>query len=284
SGRKNSSDTMARTMPEYIAALDQGTTSTRFIIFDRGGKIVSCAQREHGQHYPQPGWVEHDAREIWQRTQEVMDDALSQSKLQLRELAAIGITNQRETTVLWDRHTGEPVANALVWQDTRVADDAARLRRETGEDFFRSRTGLPLSTYFSALKIRWLLNNISGLRRRAEKGEVLFGNIDSFLVWKLTGGPDGGLHITDVTNASRTQLMDLHTLDWNPELLHAFDVPREILPRICFSSEVYGEVTSGSYKGIPSPGYLEISRPLWWAKPVSVVAKPRTPTAPAVFS
>ena len=247
---------MARTMPEYIAALDQGTTSTRFIIFDRGGKIVSCAQREHAQHYPQPGWVEHDAKEIWQRTQEVMDDALRQSKVQLRELAAIGITNQRETTVLWDRHTGEPVANALVWQDTRVADDAARLGRETGEDFFRSRTGLPLSTYFSALKIRWLLNSVSGLRRRAEKGEVLFGNIDSFLVWKLTGGPDGGLHITDVTNASRTQLMDLHTLDWNTELLHAFDVPREILPRICSSSEVYGEVTSGSYKGVPIAGIL----------------------------
>ncbi|HKT48919.1 MAG TPA: glycerol kinase GlpK [Candidatus Angelobacter sp.] len=243
-------------MPEYVAALDQGTTSTRLIIFDRAGRIVSCAQREHAQHYPQPGWVEHDAREIWQRTQEVMDEALRESNLKLKDLASIGITNQRETTVLWDRHTGAPVANALVWQDTRVAEDAARLGREIGEDFFRSRTGLPLSTYFSALKVRWLLKHVAGLRRRAEQGEVLFGNIDSFLVWKLTGGPHGGIHITDVTNASRTQLMDLRTLDWDTELLQAFDVPRKILPRICSSSEVYGEVTHGAFKGLPVAGIL----------------------------
>ena len=247
---------MARIMPEYVAALDQGTTSTRLIIFDRAGRIVSCAQREHAQHYPQPGWVEHDAREIWQRTQEVMDEALRESNLKLKDLASIGITNQRETTVLWDRHTGAPVANALVWQDTRVAEDAARLGRDIGEDFFRSRTGLPLSTYFSALKVRWLLNHVAGLRKRAEQGEVLFGNIDSFLVWKLTGGPHGGIHITDVTNASRTQLMDLRTLDWDTELLQAFDVPRKILPRICSSSEVYGEVTHGAFKGLPVAGIL----------------------------
>jgi len=243
-------------MPEYIAALDQGTTSTRLIIFDRAGRIVSCAQREHAQHYPQPGWVEHDAGEIWQRTQEVMDDALRQSRLQLRDLAAIGITNQRETTLLWDRRTGEPVAKALVWQDTRVADDAARLSRDIGENFFCGRTGLPLSTYFSALKIRWLLNNVHGLRQRAQQGEVLFGNIDSFLVWKLTGGPSGGLHITDVTNASRTQLMNLSTLDWDTELLQTFDVPPELLPRICSSSEVYGEVRQGNFKGVPIAGIL----------------------------
>jgi glycerol kinase len=247
---------MARIMPEYVAALDQGTTSTRLIIFDRAGRIVSCAQREHAQHYPQPGWVEHDAREIWQRTQEVMDEALRESNLKLKDLASIGITNQRETTVLWDRHTGAPVANALVWQDTRVAEDAARLGRDIGEDFFRSRTGLPLSTYFSALKVRWLLNHVAGLRKRAEQGEVLFGNIDSFLIWKLTGGPHGGIHITDVTNASRTQLMDLRTLDWDTELLQAFDVPRKILPRICSSSEVYGEVTQGAFKGLPVAGML----------------------------
>jgi glycerol kinase len=247
---------MARIMPDYIAALDQGTTSTRLIVFNRAGKIVSCAQREHAQHYPQPGWVEHDAREIWQRTQEVMDEALQESNLKLSDLAAIGITNQRETTLLWDRHTGEPVAKALVWQDTRVAEDAARLGRDIGEDFFRSRTGLPLSTYFSALKIRWLLNNVFGLRQRSEKGEILFGNIDSVLVWKLTGGPHGGLHITDVTNASRTQLMDLHTLEWEAELLQAFDVPRDILPRICSSSEVYGKVTQGALKGVPIAGIL----------------------------
>ena len=216
---------------------------------------MTCAQREHTQHYPQPGWVEHDAREIWQRTQEVMDDALGQSKLQPRDLAAIGIANQRETTVLWDRHTGEPVANALVWQDTRVAEDAARLGREIGEDFFRSRTGLHLSTYFSGLKVRWLLNNVSGLRKRAEQGEILFGNIDSFLVWKLTGGPHGGLHITDVTNASRTQLMDLRTLDWDTELLQAF-MSRATFCPICSSSEVYGKVTQGALKGVPIAGIL----------------------------
>jgi glycerol kinase len=174
----------------------------------------------------------------------------------VRDIAAMGITNQRETTLLWDRRTGEPMANALVWQDTRVADEAARLGRDPGEEFFRSRTGLPLSTYFSALKIRWLLNNVPGLRGRAQKGEVLFGNIDSFLAWKLTGGAHGGLHITDVTNASRTQLMNLRTLDWDTDLLQAFDVPREILPRICSSSEVYGAVTQGVLTGLPIAGIL----------------------------
>jgi glycerol kinase len=239
-------------MPDYIAALDQGTTSTRFIIFDRAGRMVSCAQREHAQHYPQPGWVEHDAREIWQRTQEVMDEAMRQSRLRPADLAAIGITNQRETTVLWDRKSGEPVANAVVWQDTRVAAHAAQLAREIGEDFFRSRTGLPLSTYFSALKAHWLLDNVSGLRRRAELGELMFGNIDAFLLWKLSGG----LHLTDVTNASRTQLMNLETLDWDDELLQAFHVPRAALPAIRSSSEVYGEIKQGPLKGIPIAGIL----------------------------
>lgn len=243
-------------MSDYIAALDQGTTSTRFMIFDREARIVSCVQREHAQHYPQAGWVEHDAREIWELTQEVMDEAMQQSRLRPSDLAAIGITNQRETTVLWDSKTGEPVANALVWQDTRVASDVARLGRETGEDFFRSRTGLPLSTYFSALKIRWLLENVPGLRRRAELGEILFGNIDSFLLWKLTGGSHGGIHLTDVTNASRTQLMDLRTLQWDPELLQAFDIPREILPEIHSSSELYGEIKEGSLRGLPIAGIL----------------------------
>ncbi|MGE5322874.1 MAG: glycerol kinase GlpK [Actinomycetota bacterium] len=243
-------------MPEYIAALDQGTTSTRLIVFNHAGKIVSCAQREHTQHYPQPGWVEHDAQEIWQGTQEVMDDGMRQSRLRPSDIAAIGITNQRETTLLWDRRTGEPVANALVWQDTRVAADVARLGREVGEEFFRSRTGLPLSTYFSALKIRWLLENVSGLRRRAERGEVLFGNIDSYLVWHLTGGARGGLHITDVTNASRTQLMGLRTLDWDSELLQAFGIPREALPEIRSSAEFYGEVKEGPLRAVPIAGIL----------------------------
>jgi len=238
-------------MPSYIAALDQGTTSTRFIIFDRQGGIVSCAQREHHQLYPQPGWVEHDAEEIWQRTQQVMQETLEQSGLRASDLAAIGITNQRETTVVWDGKTGAPAANAIVWQDTRVGADVARLQREIGEDFFRSRTGLPLSTYFSALKLRWLLENVPGLRRRAERGEVLFGNIDSYLLWRLTGR-----HATDVTNASRTQFMDLHTLAWDEDLLKAFDIPAQVLPQICSSSEIYGEVAEGPLARVAVAGIL----------------------------
>ncbi|MGH9568885.1 MAG: FGGY family carbohydrate kinase, partial [Candidatus Angelobacter sp.] len=183
-------------MPDYIAALDQGTTSTRFIIFDRASRIVACCQREHQQIYPQPGWVEHDAEEIWQRAQQVMSDGLAQSGIRAADLAAIGIANQRETTVVWESKTGKPVANAIVWQDTRVAPEVSRLQRERGDDFFRVRTGLPLSTYFSALKLHWLLDSIPGLRSRAEAGEVLFGNIDAYLLWHLTGR-----HITDVTNA-----------------------------------------------------------------------------------
>ena len=212
-------------MPKYIGAIDQGTSSTRFIVFDRAGKVVACAQKEHRQIYPQPGWVEHDAEEIWQRTQEVMAEAMASSRrgLKAADLAAIGITNQRETTVVWNRKTGKPLANAIVWQDTRVAGDVARLARETGDEFFRSRTGLPLSTYFSALKIRWLLENIPGARQQAEAGELLFGNMDTFLLWKLTGG---AARIRDVTNASRTQLMNLKTLEWDEELLRAFSIPR----------------------------------------------------------
>ncbi|MBZ5532424.1 MAG: glycerol kinase GlpK [Acidobacteriia bacterium] len=239
-------------MANYIAALDQGTSSTRFMVFDRAGKIVGSAQREHQQIYPQPGWVEHDAEEIWLRTQQVMADAIQQSGLRAADVAAIGITNQRETTVLWDRKTGEPFANAIVWQDMRVAADVARLQRDPGEDFFRSRTGLPLSTYFSALKIRWLLENVPGLRARAEAGEALFGNVDTFLVWHLTGGE----HVTDVTNASRTQLMNLQTLDWDPELLRAFQVPEKILPRIASSSEIYGRVAEGPLAGVAVAGIL----------------------------
>src|SRR5215469_8367565 len=174
-------------MADLIAAIDQGTSSTRFIIFDRAGSMVCCAQREHTQIYPQPGWVEHDAEEIWQRTCDVMAEALAQSGLRASDLAGIGVTNQRETTLVWDRRSGKPLAHAIVWQDTRVAASVARLEREIGNDFFRSRTGLPLSTYFSALKLRWLLENVPGLRPAAEAGEALFGNVDSFLLWKLTG-------------------------------------------------------------------------------------------------
>ncbi len=238
-------------MPDFIGAIDQGTTSTRFLVFDRAGRIVASAQREHQQIYPQPGWVEHDPEEIWLRTQEVIAEAMSQRALRPADLAAIGITNQRETTLLWNRKTGRPLANALVWQDTRVADYIPEFSRDGGPDRFRAKTGLPLATYFSALKIRWLLDHIPDARRQAEAGDLHFGNIDAFLVWHLTG-----LHITDVTNASRTQLMDLRTLDWDPELLAAFGIPWQILPQIRSSSEVYGGATLDAIAGVPVAGIL----------------------------
>ena len=239
-------------MANYIGAIDQGTTSTRFIVFDRSGRIVSVAQKEHEQIYPQPGWVEHDANEIWRRCREVIAQALEQRALVPSDLAAIGITNQRETTVVWDRRSGAPVYNALVWQDTRTADAVAELARHGGPDRFRAKTGLPLATYFSALKIRWILDNVPGARARAESGDLLFGNIDTFVLWNLTGG----LHRTDCTNASRTQLMNLETLDWDDELLDAFRIPRAILPRIVSSSEVYGEAALDCVKGVPVAGIL----------------------------
>jgi len=243
-------------MSNYIAAIDQGTTSTRFIVFDAAGKIVACAQKEHRQIYPQPGWVEHDAEEIWTRTQEVIAEAMTQARLKAGDLAAIGITNQRETTLLWNKHTGKPLHNAIVWQDTRVANEVSRFAKEPGDAFFRSRTGLPLSTYFSALKLRWLLENVPGARRQSETGELLFGNIDSFLLWKLTGAENGGLHATDVTNASRTQLMNLNTLQWDNELLRAFSIPSQVLPEIRSSSEVYGRIAQGPLKGLAIAGIL----------------------------
>ncbi|MGA2193755.1 MAG: glycerol kinase GlpK [Bryobacteraceae bacterium] len=238
-------------MADFIGAIDQGTTSTRFLVFDRAGRIVASAQKEHQQIYPQPGWVEHDPEEIWFRTREVIAQAMDQRGLKPGDLAALGITNQRETTVLWNRQTGKPLANALVWQDTRVADYIPEFSRDGGPDRFRAKTGLPLATYFSGLKIRWLLDHVPGARRQAEAGEILFGNIDTFLLWHLTG-----LHITDPTNASRTQLMNLQTLDWDPELLSAFDVPRQILPEIRSSSEVYGIATLDAVKGVPVAGIL----------------------------
>src|SRR6266481_922400 len=190
------------------------------------------------------------------RTQQVIRQAMDQAGVKASAVAAIGITNQRETTVVWSRTTGKPLHHAIVWQDTRVAEEVARLSRETGDDFFRSRTGLPLSTYFSALKLRWILENIPGARRAAEAGEILFGNIDTFLLWHLTGGTDNGLHLTDVTNASRTQLMHLKTLQWDPELLRAFAIPEQVLPRICSSSEVYGHVAEGPLRGVAIAGIL----------------------------
>jgi glycerol kinase len=238
-------------MSSYIGAIDQGTTSTRFIVFDRAGRVVACAQREHEQIYPQPGWVEHDPEEIWRRTQDVIREALDQRGLRAADLAAIGVTNQRETTIVWDRHTGQPAYNALVWQDTRVDRYIPELSRNGGMDRFRAKTGLPIATYFSGLKARWVLDNVPGVRERAEAGDLVFGNIDTWLLWKLTG-----LHITDCTNASRTQLMNLATLDWDDELLEAFRVPRKMLPRIVSSSEVYGTVKDGPIEGVPIAGVL----------------------------
>ncbi len=212
-------------MNNYLGAIDQGTTSTRFIVFDKGGRVASVAQKEHEQIFPQPGWVEHNPEEIWQRTQEVISEALAKGGLGARDLAAIGITNQRETTVVWEKATGKPVMNAIVWQDTRVAPEVAQFSAQGGQDRFRTKTGLPLSTYFSGLKLRWILKNVKGAEERAKNGELLFGNIDAFLLWNLSGGPKGGVHATDVTNASRTQLLNLKTLDWDDELLSAFGIP-----------------------------------------------------------
>src|SRR5262249_24658489 len=241
-------------MSHYIGAIDQGTTSTRFIVFDRSARIVAMAQREHEQIYPQPGWVEHDAGEIWRRTLQVIEEAMAQRALRPKDFAAIGITNQRETTVLWDRKTGTPVANAIVWQDTRTEQYLQQFAG--GGDSVRQKNGLPLSTYFSSLKIRWLLDSVPGLRDRSAAGDILFGTIDSFLAWKLTGGTYGGAQLTDVTNASRTQLLNLRTCRWDDELLEVFDVPKQILPEVRASSEKYGTVCLHALDGVPLAGVL----------------------------
>jgi glycerol kinase len=243
-------------MSAYLGAIDQGTTSTRFIVFDRTGRIVSVAQKEHEQIFPKPGWVEHDPDEIWRRTQEVIAQAMQAKGLRPKDLAGIGITNQRETTIVWNRKTGRAVYNALVWQDTRVDDAVAEFSRDGGQDRFRGKTGLPLATYFSGLKIRWVLKNVPGAKEAADAGELLFGNIDCFLVWKLTGGSQGGVHVTDVTNASRTQLMDLNTLNWDNEMLQLYEIPKGMLPKIVSSSEVYGQAQLEAVKGVPIAGIL----------------------------
>jgi len=243
-------------MPTYIGALDQGTTSTRFIVFDRGGRIVSQAQEEHQQIYPAPGWVEHDPEEIWRRTQDVIRQAMADQILQPKDLAAIGITNQRETVILWNKRTGRALYNAIVWQDTRVEGMVEELAKGGGQDRFRAKTGLPLSTYFSALKIRWMLENVRDARKEAESGEILCGTVDCYLVWRLTGGPEGGLHVTDASNASRTQLMNLQTLQWDPEILATFGIPAGILPRIASSSEIYGESKLECIAGVKIAGVL----------------------------
>ena len=240
-------------MAQYAGAIDQGTTSTRFMVFDHGGQVVSVDQKEHEQIYPKPGWVEHDALEIWERTQEMVKAGLG--KIQLSDLAAVGVTNQRETTVVWDRSTGQPVHNAIVWQDTRTDQICNDLSADGGQDRFRAKTGLPIATYFSGPKIKWILDNVDGVRAKAESGDVVFGNIDTWVIWQLTGGSDGGVHVTDVTNASRTMMMNLETLDWDDEILGILGVPRAMLPQIRASSEVYGEA-KGDLAGIPVAGDL----------------------------
>jgi glycerol kinase len=243
-------------MASYIGAIDQGTTSSRFIVFDRSGRIVSAAQSEHEQLYPKPGWVEHDPEEIWRRTHGVIKKAMEARGLLPEDLAAIGITNQRETTVVWHRKSGKPVYNAIVWQDTRVAEEVAEFAAQGGQSRYRERTGLPLATYFSGLKIRWILREVAGARKQAETGDLLFGNIDSFLIWHLTGGTEGGVHVTDVTNASRTQLMNLQTLEWDGEILQDFGIPIQMLPKIVSSSEVYGTATLPAVAGVAIAGNL----------------------------
>jgi glycerol kinase len=243
-------------MAQYAAALDQGTTSSRAMIFNHEGRVVSVSQKEHEQIYPKPGWVEHDPKEIWARCTEVLDEAMEKAGATRDDLAALGITNQRETAVVWDRNTGEPVMNAIVWQDTRTDKLVDELGQQGGQDRFRLKVGLPLATYFSGPKVRWILDNVDGARAKAEAGDLMFGNIDTWCIWNLTGGTNGGIHVTDVTNASRTMLMNLSTLAWDEEIAGQIGVPTSMLPEIRSSSEVYGEVRSGNMTGIPIAGDL----------------------------
>ena len=246
-------------MADLVGAVDQGTTSTRFMLFDHGGNEVGRHQLEHEQILPQPGWVEHSPVEIWERTRSVIQTTMIKLGLAASDLAAVGITNQRETTVVWNRKTGRPYYNAIVWQDTRTDRIASALEREGKADVIRRKAGLPPATYFSGGKIQWILENVPGVRADAEAGDALFGNTDSWVMWNLTGGVRGGVHVTDVTNASRTMLMNLETLDWDDELLGFFDIPRAMLPQIRPSSDPngYGEVAApAGFAGIPLTGIL----------------------------
>jgi glycerol kinase len=229
-------------MAKYSAAVDQGTTSTRFMIFDHAGQVAGVDQMEHEQIYPQAGWVEHDPMEIWARTQDVIKNGLQKAKVGATEIASIGVTNQRETTIVWNPKTGKPYYNAIVWQCTRTKDICDNLAKDGGQDRFRPKVGLPLATYFSGPKIKWILDNVQGVRAAAEKGEAVFGNIDTWEIWWLTGGPKGGAHVTDVSNASRTMLMNLETLDWDPEILKIMGIPRQMLPEVRPSGDpkIYG--------------------------------------------
>ncbi|MEV4649700.1 glycerol kinase GlpK [Saccharopolyspora sp. NPDC049357] len=244
-------------MASYIAAIDQGTTSSRCMIFDHSGRVVAVNQKEHRQLFPKAGWVEHDPVEIWNNVRQVCAGALAKADLVSSDIAACGITNQRETTVVWEKATGKPVYNAIVWQDTRTDEIVSQLGAKEGQNRFQAKTGLPLATYFSGPKVKWLLDNVEGIRERAEKGELLFGNMDTWVLWNCTGGPDGGLHVTDPTNASRTLLMDLETLQWDPDICAEIGVPMSMLPEIRSSSEVYGQFRErGVFAGIPIAGIL----------------------------
>jgi glycerol kinase len=242
-------------MTKYVGALDQGTTSTRFMIFDHAGAVVAIDQKEHEQIYPKPGWVEHDANEIWTRCQEVIKGALAKAGITAADLAAVGITNQRETALVWNKKTGQPVFNAIVWQDTRTDLLVNEFAKDGGQDRFRAKVGLPLATYFSGPKVRWILDNVPGARESALAGDLVFGNMDTWCIWNLTGGVNGGVHVTDVSNASRTMLMNLETLAWDDEILGIMGVPKSMLPEIKASSEVYGTCV-GELAGVPVAGDL----------------------------
>ncbi|HJX67547.1 MAG TPA: glycerol kinase GlpK [Candidatus Limnocylindrales bacterium] len=242
-------------LAQYVGALDQGTTSTRFMIFNHSGGVVAIEQKEHEQIYPKPGWVEHDPAEIWTRCVEVIRGALTKAGIKASDLAAVGITNQRETAVVWDRKTGKAVYNAIVWQDTRTDTLINGWAKDGGQDRFRAKVGLPLATYFSGPKVKWILDNVPGAQAKADAGDLMFGNIDTWCIWNLTGGVSGGVHVTDVSNASRTMLMNLATLDWDPDMLKVMGVPRSMLPAIKASSAVYGKGV-GDLAGIPIAGDL----------------------------
>ncbi|MFI9007423.1 glycerol kinase GlpK [Actinosynnema sp. NPDC053489] len=245
-------------MTKYVAAIDQGTTSTRCMVFDHSGRVVSVDQKEHEQVFPRAGWVEHDANEIWTNTRQVAAGALAKADLTVADIAAVGITNQRETALVWDRTTGQPVYNAIVWQDTRTDRICAELGAlGGGQERYRDKTGLPLATYFSGPKVRWILDNVEGARERAEAGDLLFGNMDTWVLWNMTGGVEGGVHVTDPTNASRTLLMDLDTLNWDEDIAAEMGVPLSMLPEIRSSSEEYGRVRQrGALAGVPIAGIL----------------------------
>ena len=266
-------------MAQYIMALDAGTTSNRCILFDQEGRVRAAAQKEFPQIFPKPGWVEHDAREIWATQLGVAVEAMGKIGATAADIAAIGITNQRETTVVWDRATGEPMYNAIVWQCRRTSAYCDELKARGYAEAIRRKTGLVVDAYFSGPKIRWILDNVPGARRRAEAGELLFGTVETWLIWLLTGGR---VHVTDYSNASRTMLFNINTLDWDEELLDLMDIPRSMLPTPVPSSQVYGETDPGFFgRSIPIAGAAGTSRPLSSVRPALPPAKPRTPMAPA---